>query len=209
MSCAPKYGSGVSNAFGASSDQPDILFKPLYSIVFIDFFLFWVRLWVREYRAAQNLIWSIQRRNTKTKSRSWSIKAIEVPSNTFFPLLLSKLQRPRLSRSSRRCKDSPAKPPGTPVSPCAPCAGPLTISATPTINSENRGYKGKAGESPGAFCAGAIHFRPQCGRLRERGLTLFCPKEFLIDACFRGKAEKCRCYGISADAIVKTAESGG
>ncbi len=78
-----------------------------------------------------------------------------------------------------------------------------------TLGWENREDDGKAGESPGALCAKAIHFRPQCGRLRERELTLFCPRELSIDACFGGKAEKCRCYGISADAIVKTAVNGG
>lgn len=76
------------------------------------------------------------------------------------------------------------------------------------ISSQPRRGESIAGESLGALCPKAIHFRPQCGRLRERGLTLFCPREFLIDACFCEKAEKRHCYGISADAIAKTAGNG-
>jgi len=46
----------------------EILSKPLCSFVSTDFFLFWVKLWVKGYRVAQNLMRRIQRRSTKAKN---------------------------------------------------------------------------------------------------------------------------------------------
>ncbi len=62
----------------------DILSKPLCFGVSTDFFLFWVKLWVKGYRAAQNLIQSNQRVSTKAKSCYCGAHAGNVLSSAFF-----------------------------------------------------------------------------------------------------------------------------
>jgi len=120
MSCAPKSGLDVSGAFGASSDQSDILSKPLCSFVYTAFFLFWVKLWVKGYRAAQNLIRRIQRRSTKAKNCYCGTKT----SNVLGKLLNISFLCSYLNSNGLDCQgtfgglsSSPARPFAAPVSP--------------------------------------------------------------------------------------------
>ena len=48
MSCAPKCGFKLFNTFRSSSQRSQILSRPFSSVVTTAFFLFWVKLWVKQ-----------------------------------------------------------------------------------------------------------------------------------------------------------------
>ena len=61
MSCGPKFDLELFSTFLACSIRNQNLSRPLCSVFSIDFFLFWVKLWVKRDQATQNLIRRIQR----------------------------------------------------------------------------------------------------------------------------------------------------
>ena len=72
MSCAPKSGLDASSAFGAYFIQIEMLSRHFCSVVSMDFFLFWVKLWVRRH-------WQLKNCHGENKGEVPRIKELEKP----------------------------------------------------------------------------------------------------------------------------------
>ena len=120
MSCASKSGLGLSSTFRTSSQQSQILSKPLCSVVPTAFFLFWVKLWVKRYQVTQKLLRRKQRKSSRTAGKSMPRRKPLAAEQRFFSLPLLKLQPARLSSGFGRFDNSPESPLVAPVKPYAP-----------------------------------------------------------------------------------------